>query len=81
MINRHISIYKSFEKSFSLNNMNGYPDKYSVVDTLKSHGCPSDYNFRKDLYESHYGGNYRGSPEQNTRMNRDLQRGFAFFGC
>ena len=53
--------------------MNRYPDPYSVVDTLKYNGFKSDYNSRKDLYENVYGGNYRGTAEQNTRMNRDLQ--------
>lgn len=53
--------------------MNRYPDKNSVVDTLKSHGYKSDYDSRKYLYESKYGGEYRGSAQQNERMNRDLQ--------
>jgi len=57
--------------------MNRYPDPNSVVDTLKSNGCPSNYEFRKFIYENKYGGNYTGSASQNTRMNRDLQ---YFFG-
>ena len=57
--------------------MNGYPDYNSVVDTLKSNGFKSDFNTRKDLYESAYGGNYIGSDSQNIRMNRDLH---SFFG-
>ena len=53
--------------------MNRYPDPNSVVDTLKSNGFRSDYNYRKGLYEYTYGGDYSGSAAQNERMNRDLQ--------
>ena len=53
--------------------MNLYPDPNSVVDLLKFNGYRSDYNYRKELYEGAYGGNYIGSPAQNERMNRDLQ--------
>ena len=53
--------------------MNRYPDPNSVVDTLKSNGYPSDYDTRKEIYESSYGGTYTGSASQNTRMNNDLK--------
>lgn len=58
--------------------MNRYPDPDSVVDTLKSHHFRSDYDYRKELYEYNYGGNYRGSAAQNERMNRDLQNYFGY---
>ena len=54
--------------------MNRFPDPNSVVDSLKSRGFRSDYDYRKDLYEYNYGGNYTGSREQNTRMNNDIKR-------
>lgn len=57
--------------------MNGYPDRNSVVDTLKSNGCPSDYGFRKELYENTYGGVYHGTASQNVRMNNDLHSIFG----
>ena len=52
--------------------MSDYPDYNSIVDNLKSHGCPSSFGFRKQLYENTYGGNYTGSASQNIRMNNDL---------
>ncbi len=57
--------------------MNGYPDRNSVVDTLKSNGCPSDYGFRKELYENTYGGVYHGTASQNVRMNNALHSIFG----
>ena len=53
--------------------MNNYPDKNSIVDTLKSRGLRSDFIYRKNIYENHYGGTYTGSASQNERFNRDLQ--------
>ena len=58
--------------------MDNYPDKNSVVDTLKSRGYRSDFGFRKELYERTYGGNYTGSASQNVRMNHDLQDAFGY---
>ncbi len=59
--------------------MNRFPDPNSVVDTLKSHGCPSSYDYRKNLYESNYGGHYTGSASQNIRMNNDLKDYFNYY--
>ena len=69
-------LYKQLYNHLKINKMDGYPDPNSVVDTLKSNGYPSDYETRKDLYERAYGGNYTGSAEQNTRMNKDLKNIF-----
>ena len=49
--------------------MNNFPDKNSIVDTLKSRGLRSDFIYRKNIYENHYGGTYTGSASQNERFN------------
>ena len=57
--------------------MSRYPDPNSIVDTLKSHGWRSDFNYRKELYEDIYSDEYHGSPEQNDKMNRQYQCWFG----
>lgn len=44
----------------------------SIVDLLKSQGKASDFNSRKSMYESTYGGVYSGSTSQNTQMIRGV---------
>ncbi len=55
------------------NLMNNYPDKNSIVDSLKVRGIDSSFGARKDMYENIFGGDYRGSPDQNVRFNRYVQ--------
>ena len=57
--------------------MSKYPDPNSIVDTLKSHGYPSDFNSRKELYEDIYSDEYIGSSDQNEKMNRQYQCWFG----
>ena len=58
--------------------MSRYPDPNSIVDTLKSHGWRSDFNYRKKLYEDIYRDEiYDGSPAQNEKMNNQYQ---CYFG-
>jgi len=57
--------------------MSKYPDPNSIVDTLKSHGYPSDFDSRKELYEENYSDEYTGSEEQNVKMNRQYQCWFG----
>ncbi len=56
--------------------MDNFPDKNSIVDTLKYRGYKSDFITRKDIYERKYGERYTGSASQNERFNRDLNRYF-----
>ena len=58
--------------------MSRYPDLNSIVDTLKSHGWRSDFDYRKELYEDNYSDEeYHGLPEQNEKMNRQYQCWFG----
>lgn len=54
-----------------------YRDPNSVVDSFKEHGQDSSYEHRKEVYYGNYGFDeyYRGSPEQNERMNNDIKKG------
>lgn len=57
--------------------MSGYPDPNSVYDSFKSRGYDPSYENRKAVFYGNYGFGeyYRGSPEQNERMNKDIKRG------
>ena len=57
--------------------MSKYPDPNSIVDTLKSHGYPSDFDSRKKLYEDIYSDKYTGSEDQNVKMNNQYQCWFG----
>ncbi len=54
-----------------LNNnlMNNYPDPNSIVDSLKVRDINSSFDARKVMYENIFGGDYRGTPDQNVRFN------------
>ena len=47
----------------------------SIVDSLKSIGAPSDYNYRARIAAVNGITNYRGTAEQNTRMLNLLKAG------
>ena len=49
--------------------MNNFPDKNSIVDSLKVIGVDSSFDARKDMYENIFGGDYRGTADQNVRFN------------
>ena len=53
--------------------MNNYPDPNSIVDSLKVRGIDSSFGARKDMYENIFGGDYRGTPDQNVRFNDYVQ--------
>ena len=57
--------------------MSKYPDPNSIVDTLKSHGYPSDFNSRKNYYEDIYDDKYTGSPSQNEKLNNQYKCWFG----
>jgi hypothetical protein len=61
-------------------------DPNSVYDTFKKLGHNPNYENRKAVYYGNYGFSeyYRGSPEQNERMNKDIKRGrinFNYIGA
>ena len=60
-----------------------YPDPYSVYDTFKENGQNPSYENRKAVFYGNYGFGeyYRGSPEQNERMNNDIKKGNINFDC
>ena len=48
-------------------------NNYSIVDYLSSQGQPTDFESRKRKYEGIYGGEYRGTAEQNVQFLKGLQ--------
>lgn len=60
-----------------------YPDPNSVYDSFKVHGQNPSYENRKAVFYGNYGFGeiFRGSPEQNERMNNDIKRGRIDFNC
>ena len=56
-------------------------DPNSVYDSFKQMGEDPSFKNRKKIYEMNYGDKeeYRGTPEQNTRMNNDLKQGHLYF--
>lgn len=67
--------------------MSKYPDPNSVYDSFKSRGYNPSYENRKAVFYGNYGFDeyYRGTPEQNERMNNDIKKGNIDFnwkgGC
>ena len=56
-------------------------DPNSVFDSFKRLGYDPSYENRKAVFYGNYGFNeyYRGSAEQNERMNKDIKRGRIIF--
>lgn len=58
-------------------------DPNSVYDSFKKNGQDPSYENRKEVFYGNYGFDeyYRGSPEQNERMNNDIKEGNIDFNC
>lgn len=55
-------------------------DPNSVYDSFKRRGEDPSFKNRKRIYEMNYPNEeYRGTSEQNIRMNNDLKQGHLYF--
>ena len=57
-------------------------NRNSVVDSFKKKGEDSSFQNRERVYYLNYGNKekYKGTADQNTRMNNDLKNGQLYFG-